>query len=151
MQLDRNGLEVLSRDQCLRLLAANCVGRVVVTDRALPAAFPVNYAVLDEDVVFLTTAGSKLEAAKDEEVMAFEIDEIEPALRAGWSVLGQGLAGVITDPDELRRARALGLEPWTASGQRQFVRITSELISGRRILPRPAVTVREDALAGVAS
>ena len=150
MQLDRNGLEVLPRDECLRLLAGSQVGRVVVTDRALPAAFPVNYALLDEDVVFLTTAGSKLEAAEEEVVMAFEIDDIEPALRAGWSVLVQGLANVITDPDELRRAQALGLEPWTAGGQRQFVRITSELISGRRILPRPSVVVRETALAGVA-
>ena len=150
MQLDRNGLEVLPRDECLRLLGRSQVGRVVVTDRSLPAAFPVNYALLDEDVVFLTTAGSKLEAAEEEEVMAFEIDEIEPALLAGWSVLVQGLASVIIDPEELRQARALGLEPWTAGGQRQFVRITSELISGRRILPRPAVIVREVAFAGAA-
>ena len=142
MQLDRNGLEVLSPEECLRLLAASRVGRVVVNDRALPAAFPVNFAVLDDDVVFLTTAGSKLEAAEEEEVMAFEADEIEPALRSGWSVLVQGLASVITDPDELRRARLLALESWTPGGQGQYVRITSELISGRRILPRPSVVVR---------
>ena len=150
MQLDRNGLEVLPRDECLLLLGASRVGRVVVTDRALPAAFPVNYALLDDDVVFLTTAGSKLAAAEDGEVMAFEVDEIEPALRSGWSVLVQGLASVITDPDELRRARALGLEPWTPGSPRQFVRITSELVSGRRILPRPTVVVREVVGAGVA-
>ena len=141
MQLDRNGLEVLSRAECLRLLARSRVGRVVVTDRALPAAFPVNFALLDEDVVFLTTAGSKLEAAEGEEVMAFEADEIDPVLHSGWSVLVQGLASVISDRDELAQARALGLEPWAPGGKFQFVRIRAELVSGRRLLPRAAADV----------
>ena len=138
MQLDRNGLEVLSRPECLRLLAQSRVGRVVVTDRALPAAFPVNFALLDEDVVFLTTSGSKLEAAEGEEVMAFEVDDIDPVVQSGWSVLVQGLACVISDPDELARARALGLEPWAPGARCQFVRIRCELVSGRRLHPRAA-------------
>jgi nitroimidazol reductase NimA-like FMN-containing flavoprotein (pyridoxamine 5'-phosphate oxidase superfamily) len=147
MQLDRNGLEVLSRAECLRLLGASRVGRVVVTDRALPAAFPVNFALLDDDVVFLTTAGSKLDAASEEQVMAFEADDIDPASQSGWSVLVQGLAGVVTDPAELAQARALRLEPWAPAAQYQFVRIRAELVSGRRLLPRagaPAGRSRPD-------
>ena len=138
MQLDRNGLEVLSRRECLGLLAQSRVGRVVVTDRALPAAFPVNFALLEDDVVFLTTSGSKLEAAEGEEVMAFEADDIDPVAQSGWSVLVQGLACVISDPDELARARDLGLQPWAPGRRFQFVRIRSELVSGRRLLPRVA-------------
>ncbi len=70
---------------------AQCrVGRVVITDRALPAAFPVNFALLDEDVVFLTTQGSKLEAAEGEEVMAFEADEIDAVLHTGLERAGAG-------------------------------------------------------------
>lgn len=145
MQLDRNGLEVLSRGECLRLLAQSRVGRVVVTDRALPAAFPVNFALLDSDVVFQTTTGSKLEAAEGEEVMAFEADEIDPVLRGGWSVLVQGLASVISDPHELAQARALGLEPWAPGAQFQFVRIRAELVSGRRLLPRATAGVADPA------
>jgi uncharacterized protein len=141
MQLDRNGLEVLSRAECLRLLAQSRVGRVVVTDRALPAAFPVNFALLDEDVVFMTTTGSKLEAAQGEEVMAFEADDIDPVLRSGWSVLVQGLASLISDPAELEAARALRLEPWVPAVDFQFVRIRAELVSGRRLLPKAAPTV----------
>lgn len=137
MQLDRNGLEVLSRGECLRLLAQCRVGRVVITDRALPAAFPVNFALLDEDVVFLTTQGSKLEAAEGEEVMAFEADEIDAVLHTGWSVLVQGLASVISDPEDLAQARALRLEPWAPATHFQFVRIRAELVSGRRLLPKP--------------
>ena len=145
MQLDRNGLEVLSRAECLRLLAESRVGRVVVTDRALPAAFPVNFALLDGDVVFMTTAGSKLEAAEGEEVMAFEADDIDPVHHSGWSVLIQGLARVISDPDELAHARALRLEPWAPGAQFQFVRIRAELVSGRRLLPQ-AAAVRDGIL-----
>lgn len=137
MQLDRNGLEVLSQAECLRLLARSPIGRVVVTDKALPAAFPVNFALLDEDVVFMTSDGTKLEMADAEEVVALEADEIDPSTQAGWSVLIQGWASQITDPDEVARARALRLRPWAPGEGLQFVRIRSEVMSGRRLLPAP--------------
>ena len=136
MQLDRHGLEVLSRRDCLRLLAQSRVGRVVVTDRALPACFPVTFALLEDDVVFLTACGSKLHAAEGEEVMAFEADDIDSVAQSGWSVLVQGLASVITEAGDVARAQTLGLEPWAPSSQRQFMRIRSELVSGRRLLSR---------------
>src|SRR4051812_13886542 len=50
MNCDRNGLEVLSRHHCLELLSKSKVGRVIFTENALPAALPVNFAVLDQDV-----------------------------------------------------------------------------------------------------
>ncbi|MGI8807661.1 MAG: hypothetical protein ACR2KK_07440 [Acidimicrobiales bacterium] len=40
MEVDRTGLQVLSRAECLALLRDSLVGRVIVTDRALPAASP---------------------------------------------------------------------------------------------------------------
>ncbi len=36
MEVDRTGLQVLSRAECLALLRQSLVGRVIVTDRALP-------------------------------------------------------------------------------------------------------------------
>lgn len=135
MELDRNGLQVLSREECLRLLAGSAVGRVVVTDKALPAAFPVNFTLLDDDVVFLTSHGSKLEAVTTEQVVAFEVDEIDPRSRTGWSVLIQGWAGLVEEPEELDRARALGLQSWAPRQHSHFVRIRTELVSGRRLLP----------------
>ncbi len=119
----------------MALLRASQVGRVVVTDRALPAAYPVNFVLMDDDVVFLTTGGSKLNAAEGEAVVAFEVDEIDPAQQTGWSVLVQGLAGLIEDPDELARAWALPLQPWASAGHFRFVRIRTELVSGRRLVP----------------
>jgi len=69
--------------------------------------------------------------------MAFEADDIDPVSHTGWSVLVQGLATVIVEPGEVERARTLGLEPWAPSAQRQFIRIRAELVSGRRLVPRP--------------
>ncbi|MGH9265970.1 MAG: pyridoxamine 5'-phosphate oxidase family protein [Acidimicrobiales bacterium] len=151
MELDRNGLEVLSREECLQLLAGSVVGRVVVTDRALPAAFPVNFTLFDDDVVFLSSEGSKLEAVSTGQVVAFEVDEIDPRSQTGWSVLIQGWAGLIEDPEELERARALGLQPWAPRPPGQFVRIRAELVSGRRLLPPGPVRIDHRLEAAVVS
>jgi nitroimidazol reductase NimA-like FMN-containing flavoprotein (pyridoxamine 5'-phosphate oxidase superfamily) len=138
MEIDRHGLEVLSRAECLRLLHGGGIGRVVVTDKALPAAFPVNFFLLDDDVVFFTAEGSKLDAAGAEDVVAFEVDEIDPAHLSGWSVLIQGWARIVVNPVELARARALPLQAWVPGDGSHAVRIRSVLVSGRRLLPREA-------------
>lgn len=142
MEVDRTGLEVLSRADCLALLRQSVVGRVIVTDRALPAAFPVNFALLGEDVVFRTAAGSRLEAASARTVVAFEVDDIDPLRQTGWSVLIQGRASVVEDPLDLARACALPLRPWAPSRRLEFVRIRSELVSGRRLVQSAGVLAR---------
>jgi nitroimidazol reductase NimA-like FMN-containing flavoprotein (pyridoxamine 5'-phosphate oxidase superfamily) len=134
METDSNGLIVLPRGQCLRLLRRSRIGRVVVSIGALPAAFPVNFALLDDDVVFRTAPGTKLSAAVDGAVVGFEVDRIDPLLESGWSVLIQGTASVLSGDDELERAKRLHLRPSAPGDRRHYVRIRSELISGRRFL-----------------
>jgi nitroimidazol reductase NimA-like FMN-containing flavoprotein (pyridoxamine 5'-phosphate oxidase superfamily) len=134
MDTDRNGLIVLPRGQCLRLLRRSRIGRVVVSIGALPAAFPVNFALLDEDIVFRTAAGTKLSAALDQAIVGFEVDRIDPVFDSGWSVLIQGPSSVLTDPDDLARAQRLHLRPSAPGDRRHFVRVRSELVSGRRFL-----------------
>lgn len=133
MQLDRNGLEVLDTPECLDLLRQSAIGRVIVSSLALPAAFPVNFAMLDDDVVFRTGVGSKLSAAVDNVVVAFEVDDFEGNSLVGWSVLVTGHAAEITDQDELERARHLPLAPWLPTVPTRFVRVRSQLITGRRL------------------
>ena len=134
MEVDPQGLEVLSRPQCLRLMRRRTIGRVVLSVDSLPAAFPVNYAFLDDDVVFRTASGSKLTAAMEGAVVAFQVDRVDPVLHSGWSVLVRGRADMVAAPQDLARAGRLGLWP-TAPGERPFfVRIRSELVSGRRFL-----------------
>lgn len=133
MQIDRNGLEVLDTRTCLDLLAQSTIGRVIVSSMALPAAFPVNFAMLGDDVVFRTGAGSKLSAAVDNVVVAFEVDDFEPNSFVGWSVLVTGHAGEITNAGELERAHQLPLAPWVPTVPSRFVRVRSQLITGRRL------------------
>lgn len=115
------------------LLAAGTVGRVALSQNALPVVLPVNYAVLDGDVVIRTGAGTKLDAALNGAVVAFEIDAVDPIYHEGWSVMVQGRAHEVVDSEELKRARALPLEPWAAGARDRFVRISAERMSGRRI------------------
>lgn len=126
-------LRAIPEEECALLLAAGSVGRVGVSLSALPVVLPVNYAMLDGDIVIRTGAGTKLDAALRGAVVAFEIDSIDPVYHEGWSVMVQGRAHEVVDPDELERARALPLEPWAAGIRDRFVRIVTERMSGRRI------------------
>jgi uncharacterized protein len=128
------GLELLAEDDVRALLASVDVGRVGVTMGALPAIFPVNFRVIDEAIVFRTSPGSKLSAALEGAVVAFEADHYDPADRTGWSVLAVGPAEVVHDLDLTGKVVAAGLEPF-AGGHRKFiVRIEPVFLSGRRIV-----------------
>ncbi|MFC7039461.1 pyridoxamine 5'-phosphate oxidase family protein [Nonomuraea rubra] len=63
MKLDSAGLQVLTHEECMRLLPSRPIGRIVFTDRALPAVQPVNFCLDDQDIVIRTAAGSNAQAA----------------------------------------------------------------------------------------
>lgn len=107
---------------------------MVVNVDGIPAAFPVNFAVLDEDIVFRTGPGTKLFAALEGAVVGFEVDRIDPVFESGWSVLIHGPSAVMTGDDELLRARRLHLRTWAPGERPHFVRIRSESVTGRRFL-----------------
>jgi nitroimidazol reductase NimA-like FMN-containing flavoprotein (pyridoxamine 5'-phosphate oxidase superfamily) len=132
VESDRNGLEKLSRSECMRLLESASIGRVGVSIGALPVILPVNFAVVDGDIIIRTGAGTKLDAAAINLVVAFEVDGFDPVWHSGWSVLVQGLAKVVADPGELQRLRRLRLAPWTGIDG-HFVRIATQFLSGRRL------------------
>jgi nitroimidazol reductase NimA-like FMN-containing flavoprotein (pyridoxamine 5'-phosphate oxidase superfamily) len=130
----RAGLEVLERAECLRLLARHEVGRLAVADGRHPTIFPVNYALVGDEVVFRTEAGMKLALALRGPV-AFEIDEIDGDQRVGWSVVVLGEAEEVTDYDSaaVRALRELPLFPWAGGEKAHWVRIRPSTISGRRV------------------
>lgn len=139
---DERSLETLPRAQCIELLRSGCVGRVVFTERALPAVLPVSYGVLDEDVVIRAELGSRLAEAARSGVLAFEVDDIDIATRTGWSVVVTGVPSVIRDPAGLERVAAV-LDPWVHRDQDVAVRIPATVVTGRRIVasdmaPAPA-------------
>ncbi len=136
VRFDRNGLVVLSRQECLMLLAQASVGRVAVSINALPAIFPVNFAMLGEDVVFRTGTGMKLAAAVTNSVVAFEIDEFDYERRWGWSVMVVGTASEVMTAIDREAAEQLNLSPWAVGvHQTRFIRIDTGMVSGRRLVP----------------
>jgi hypothetical protein len=123
----------MSRADCLRHLRDARVGRLAVSISALPAIFPVGYALLDDDIVFRAASGTKLDAALSGAVVAFEIDQGDSLVLDGWSVVVVGVARPITDALTLARAAELPLGLW-AWGQRDtFVRLETSLVSGRLV------------------
>lgn len=131
--IDRNGLTVLTPATCLALLRTTPVGRIVYTERALPAIRPVNFLLHDDGIVIRTSGQGALGAAADGAVVAFEADHFTDNPRTGWSVTVLGRARQITDPDQIHELSALDLQPWTPVMHGNFLVITIELISGRAI------------------
>jgi nitroimidazol reductase NimA-like FMN-containing flavoprotein (pyridoxamine 5'-phosphate oxidase superfamily) len=135
MEVDRNGLEMLDREQCLRLLDGATLGRIAVTSAALPTVLPVNFRLAGERIVFRTGAGTKLAAATRNAVVAFEVDDFDPVQHTGWSVVVTGVARPVENPDDLAELRTLGIPRWAAGPDHHMVEVSIELVSGRRIPP----------------
>ncbi|RJK98322.1 pyridoxamine 5'-phosphate oxidase family protein [Vallicoccus soli] len=133
-------MTMMERAECLALLADQQVGRVVHGGGPLPAVVPVTYALDGEDVLLRTLASSQLAAAVGR-VVAFEVDEVEPALRAGWSVVLQGRLERVTGPEQAERAERL-VEAWAPGPRDLLLRVRPTLVSGRRIRPATGARAR---------
>jgi uncharacterized protein len=131
--LGDDGLELLDEPECLRLMGTCPVGRVALTIGGLPAVFPVNFALVDGDIVFRTGTGTKLSAALDKTIVGFEVDAIDPTYHEGWSVLAVGRAEEMV-PNGGDPADHLPVAPWAGGDRKHVVRIRPEFISGRRIV-----------------
>ena len=126
----------LRRAECLRLLAGGAVGRVVHTRDALPAAQPVAYLLDGEEVVFRTGPTTAL-AGTAGQVVGFEVDAFDAATRAGWSVLGVGVAYAVVDPLRLARLADRLPEPWVDERATHTVAVPLSRLTGRRLQPVP--------------
>jgi nitroimidazol reductase NimA-like FMN-containing flavoprotein (pyridoxamine 5'-phosphate oxidase superfamily) len=128
----RTTLDVLDRDECLRLLARHHLGRLAVVVDDQPLVFPVNYALASHSIVFRTDPGTKLHAAHGHRV-AFEIDGTDAQYHEGWSVLVVGTAREELEPTRLRDMARLPLGPWCPGATAHWMRIGTSAITGRRI------------------
>lgn len=134
MWLDQRGSEVLERNECLRLLAlgAGGIGRVGLMDSEGVVILPVNYRMLDSVIIIQVGASSLLDAARNEDAVAFEIDEVDTGGGYAWSVFARGLASVVDEgarPMDALPIEGLPLIPEPGSS---FVEIRTSVLSGRR-------------------
>jgi Pyridoxamine 5'-phosphate oxidase len=124
----------LARDEALRLLATVPLGRVVFTDRALPAIRPVNHIVEGPDIIFRTSSSAAITTAVDGigTIVAFEADAIDPARQAGWSVVVVGGARLLTDAKQIAHYRQL-LRPCAPGTKDDFIAIRAAVVTGVRL------------------
>jgi nitroimidazol reductase NimA-like FMN-containing flavoprotein (pyridoxamine 5'-phosphate oxidase superfamily) len=129
----------LDEAECLRLVAGQEIGRIAYNGRAGPMVLPVNYRLFEGSIVFRTAQGSTMDEdlttgiADAEYLIAFEIDELYPAQREGWSVLIHGSAHHVTDEDERMSVAQAGVTPWVGGVRDLYMRIRPAHIVGRRI------------------
>ena len=132
-------VQVLTEDECLRLVMRHEVGRIAYDGRFGPAILPVNYRLHEGSIVFRTGQDSALEQdlrtgiADAEYKVAFVVDELDARTREGWSVLIQGSAHHVTDAEERAMVARSGVTPWAGGAKEQFIRVRPTRITGRRI------------------
>ncbi|PYC76750.1 pyridoxamine 5'-phosphate oxidase [Streptomyces tateyamensis] len=136
-QVDR--IEELDEAACLRLLSTVPIGRVVYTEHALLRVVPVAFQVEPGGrLVLALLPGSPVLRVLDGMVCAFQADRLDEHSRTGWSVVVHGTAAVVRDPAAHAELLRSGPRSWVTEREPVFVRLTSELFTGRRLHP-PAV------------
>ncbi|MFF3438326.1 pyridoxamine 5'-phosphate oxidase family protein [Streptosporangium sp. NPDC002721] len=136
-------LEELTAEECLRLLSPGGVGRVAFNDPGGPAILPVNYVLREGSIVFRTAFGGPLDEPLRTGVrgvelkIGFEVDRIDEAGRAGWSVLVRGGAHHASSAGERAAAESSGVQAWAGGDRELYVTITPTEITGRRIRHDP--------------
>jgi hypothetical protein len=121
--LDRAGLLVLTRAECLHRLRTVNVGRVAVSHRALPMILPVHFRIAEDDSITIETSpGTTLHRATAQTVVAFEAEGPTGSPEPSWSVIVHGVA---THPD--------GADRFAVSG-RVGIAISIDGVSGREVL-----------------
>jgi len=133
---DERSLLELSRAEGWQLLASVPVGRLVFTYQALPAIRPVNHLVEGDKIVTGLMAGSAFATSfrAGGTVVAYEADSLDIAERSGWTVIVVGVARLETEADAVRHYRAQ-LRPWLSGATTDVLTISSEIVTGYRLMP----------------
>ena len=131
--VNKGYLRDLDERECWAKLGETGIGRVAMCTPRGPIILPVNY-LADSGSVIVRTAPYTQLAAHLQENLAFEVDDLEPEMRRGWSVLIVGPAAAIDDPDELAEARPQQrLDAWAPGSRNLFIRVSPREVTGREI------------------
>lgn len=134
--LDANGLEVLLEPECWTRLREAVVGRLAFVQHGEPHVRPVNFLVDDGAVHLVTRPGAKLDTAlaRPGGPVAFEVDEVDPVSRTGWSVIVRGHLNPVMDEVEQARLDRLGAPAWLDMyRQRRWLRLDPVVVTGRHL------------------
>ncbi|MEU1494919.1 pyridoxamine 5'-phosphate oxidase family protein [Streptomyces sp. NPDC005776] len=124
----------LDESESWALLGDHGVGRVALAGGDGPVVLPLNYQVLDGEVMFSTAEHSPLAAAVGTEI-AFEADHIDDAFSRGWSVLLVGPVRAVAEEEASRRLREAAYStPWAGGGRQHVMLLSPRRVTGRRIV-----------------
>lgn len=126
----------VNRDEALELLGSVPYGRIVFTERALPAVRPVNHIVDGGDVIVRTHMGAAILRAIGQ-VVAYEADLVSANPRLLWSVVVIGVAEVEEDIEAVARYERL-VRPMVDLPMEHVIRIRSQLVTGQVLDAEPA-------------
>jgi len=122
----------LSFDQCWDLLTASVIGRLAIVVDGHPEIFPVNFVTERRSIVFRTASGTKYWETARVSAAAFEIDGYDAGTQEAWSVMARGTTAIVDSATEQAAADALGLEPWEPGDKAHYVRLSPQVLTGRR-------------------
>jgi len=132
-------MEVLDEAECLRLISPGGVGRIAYLGRYDLTVLPVNYRVVNGDILFRTASDSitgqdlRTGLANADFKVAFEIDDLDERAQEGWSVLIQGPAHHLDSLADQEAAEAAGVHSCAGQEKDHFIRIRPRHITGRRV------------------
>ncbi|MCA1981872.1 pyridoxamine 5'-phosphate oxidase family protein [Nocardioides nematodiphilus] len=119
----------MSEDECWRLLQSCDVGRLAWVSAGRPVVVPVNFRVVNRQIVIRISPYSLQGREIEDSRIAFEADQIDSHQRTGWSVLLRGHAAF-----DYRRDTGVGPEPWPEGHRPLHVLLSPSSVTGRRLL-----------------
>lgn len=128
-------LEALTFDECLERLREQHIGRIALVSGDFPLVLPVNFRLValpgKNWIAIRTRPGNVIERAGVH--VAFEIDEIDPQSREGWSVLVRGTLHHV-DPDAADFRDRFDPDTWLLHERDAWMVIEAYGITGRRLV-----------------
>lgn len=124
-------LTELSEAQCWAHLGELEVGRLAYVDATGPVVVPLNYTVRDGSIWLRTASYNQLAVHAAGQVVAFQIDHVNGAQHAGWSVLARGPIEHVLD---VEHAAPWPIpEPWADGTRTMAFRVTPTQVTGRAL------------------
>jgi len=133
---DMTSASLMAEDACLVALRTERIGRIVLTERAMPVAVPVSYLVTNDSVVVRLPDEGASDWHAAGSVVALEADAHD--VDGGWSVLVLGMADQVTDTGQIDGFDRTVPITWADTpGSAAYLRIPFSLVTGRRLGPVP--------------
>jgi transcriptional regulator with XRE-family HTH domain len=123
----------LGPEQSWARLGSTGIGRIVFDSDDGPIALPVNYAVVNESILLRTAEDTAIARIPSDSKVSLEVDQIDDALGAGWSVLVYATCEHLGAAEAAHEAEAVVLVPWAGGPRDHWLRLRSRLVVGRSI------------------